>query len=185
LIIGQLMAKRLELLTELVPKATTIAVMINPTNPNAESDVRDAQSAARARGRQIIAVNASNPAEIDAAFATAAQRGVGALITGTDIFFTSRREQLVSVAKRHSIPTMYQWGEFVTDGGLVSYGTSHGEPYRQAATYTVRILKGEKPGDLPVTQPTKFELVINLKTAKALGLAISDKMIALADEVVE
>jgi len=185
LIIAQLMAKRLELLTELVPSASTIAVLVNPANPNAQTDLSDAQSAARSRGRQVFSVSASNPPEIDAAFASAKQRGAGALITGTDIFFTSRREQLVAVAKRHSMPTMFQWREFVVDGGLVSYGTSHTEPYRQAAAYIVRILKGEKPGNLPVTQPTTFELVINLKTANALGLTVSPQMLARADEVIE
>jgi ABC-type uncharacterized transport system substrate-binding protein len=185
LIIGEVVAKRFALLTELVPNAATIAVLVNPSNPIAETDATEAQSAARSRGRQIVLLNASNAAEIDAAFATVAQRGAGALLFGSDILFTSRRDQLVALARRHGIAAMHQWREFVVDGGLASYGANHAEPYRQAASYAARILKGEKPGDLPVVQPTKFELVINLKTAKALGLTISPTLLARADEVIE
>jgi putative tryptophan/tyrosine transport system substrate-binding protein len=185
LFIGELVTKRLDLLTEMVPNATTIAVLVNPDNPNAETDAKEAQTAAYARGRQIVLLNASNVAEIDAAFATIAQRGVGALLIGTDIFFTSRRDQLVALASRHGIPVMHQWREFVVEGGLMSYGTTHTEPYRQAGSYTARILKGEKPADLPVIQPTKFELVINLKTAKALGLTVPPSLLTRADDVIE
>jgi putative ABC transport system substrate-binding protein len=185
LFIAELVAKRFELLTEMVPSATTIAVLVNPANPNAETDAKEAQSAAHARGRQIALLHASNAAEIDAAFATLAQRGTGALLIGSDIFFVSRRDQLVALARRHGIPAMHQFREFAVAGGLVSYGTPHTEPYRQAANYTARILKGEKPADLPVIQPTKFELVINLKTAKSLGLAVPSSLLARADEVIE
>jgi putative ABC transport system substrate-binding protein len=185
LIIGELVAKRFELLTELVPDAATIAVLLNPTNPNSQTDTRDVQAAARSRGRQIALLYASNATEIDAAFVALAQRGAGALLIGTDIFFTSRSGQLVALASRHRIPAMLQWRESVAEGGLVSYGPSHAEPYRQAAGYTARILKGEKPADLPVVQPTKLELVINLKTAKALGLTIPAGLLATADEVIE
>ena len=124
-------------------------------------------------------------AEIDAAYARLTQERAGALLIGTDILFTNQRDQFVTLAARYGIATMHQWREFAASGGLVSYGTSHTEPYRQAASYVARILKGEKPGDLPVTQPTKFELVINLRTAKALSLTIPDKVLALADEVIE
>jgi ABC-type uncharacterized transport system substrate-binding protein len=185
LFIAELVAKRMELLMEVAPKATSVAVLINPANPNARTDTSQAQAAAGARGRQIVLVNASTIPEIDAAFAAAVQRGAGALLIGTDIFFTNRRGQLIDLATRHRLPTMYQWREFVADGGLISYGTSHAEPYRQAAGYVARILKGEKPADLPVIQPTKFELVINLKTARMLGLEVPEKLLAIADEVIE
>jgi ABC-type uncharacterized transport system substrate-binding protein len=186
LIITELVAKRFELLAELVPNAASIAMLINPANPlHAETDAREVQSAAHARGRQIVLLHASNAAEIDAAFASVAQRGAGALLFGSDILFTSQREQLAALARRHGIAAMHQWKEFVVDGGLASYGTTHAEPYRLAAGYTARILKGERPADLPVVQPTKFELAINLKTAKTLGLEIPAKLLALADEVIE
>jgi putative ABC transport system substrate-binding protein len=185
LIIGELVTKRFELLAELVPKATTIAVLVNPANPIAENDAKEAQLAARARGRQVVLLNASNAAEIDAAFSTVAQRGASALLFGSDILFTSQREQLAALARRHAIPAMHQWREFVVAGGLVSYGTTHAEPYRQAASYTARILKGEKPADLPVVQPTKLELIINLNTARALGLTVPAKLLVLANEVIE
>jgi putative ABC transport system substrate-binding protein len=185
LFLAELLAKRFDLLSEILPQAATIAFLVNPTNPNVESDKQSAQAAARARGRRLLIVSASSVAEINAAYATLAQQGAGALLIGTDILFTNERDQFVVLSARHAIPTMHQWPEFVTGGGLVSYGTSHTEPYRQAAAYTARILKGEKPGDLPVTQPTKFELAINIKTARALGLEIPIKILALADQVVE
>jgi putative ABC transport system substrate-binding protein len=185
LIITDVVTKRFELLAELVPNATTIAVLVNPSAPSANTDAGEAQLAARATGRQMVLLNAKNPTEIEAAFATIAQRGVGALLFGTDILFTSQREQLAALAHHHGIPAMHQWREFAVEGGLASYGTIHPEPYRLAASYTARILKGEKPSDLPVLQPSKFELIINRKTAKALGLAIPTKLIALADEVIE
>jgi putative ABC transport system substrate-binding protein len=185
LFIRELMSKRFELLTELVPNAATIALLVNPANPNAATDVRDAQVAARGRGRQIVVLNASTTAEIDQAFASLVQQGAGALLIGTDIFFTNQRAQIVALASRYGVPTMHLWREYVVDGGLVSYGTSHTEPYRQAASYVARILKGEKPADLPVIQPTKFELVINLKTARALGLTVPLTLQVAADEVIE
>jgi len=185
LFLAELLGKRFDLLSELVPQAATIAVLVNPTNPNVESDKQSAQAAARSRGRQLLIVSARSVSEIDAAYATLVQQGAGALLIGTDILFTNQRDQFVVLGARHAIPTMHQWAEFVTFGGLVSYGTSHTEPYRQAAAYTARILKGEKPADLPVTQPTKFELAINLKTARALGLDIPTKILALADQVIE
>jgi putative tryptophan/tyrosine transport system substrate-binding protein len=185
LFISELMTKRFELLSEMIPSAAIIAVLINPANPNAEIEAKESRSAAHARGRQIVLLNASNPVEIDAAFAVVAQQGAGAILVSGDILFTGRRDQLLALAKRHGIPVMYLWREFVVDGGLASYGTSHAEPYRQAAGYTARILNGEKPADLPVVQPTKFELVINLKTAKTLGLTVPPGVLALADEVIE
>ena len=185
LLIAQLEAKRLELLTELVPKATTFSLLVNPNNPNSVALVRNAQSAARTLGKNLQIVEAKTIDEIDAAFASAAQNHAGGLIVGTDIFFTNRREQLIRLAAVHSLPMIHQWRESVTGGGLVSYGISHTEPYRQAASYTARILKGERPTDLPVLQPTKFELVINLKTAKALGLEVPPTLLARADEVIE
>jgi putative ABC transport system substrate-binding protein len=185
LFLAELLAKRFDLLSELVPQAATIAVLVNPNNPNVESDKRSAQAAARTRGRQLLIVSASSVGEIDAAYATLAQQGAGALLIGTDILFTNQRDQFVVLGARHAIPTMHQWAEFVASGGLVSYGTSHTEPYRQAAAYTARILKGEKPADLPVMQPTKFELAINLKTAKALGLEVPPMLLARADAVIE
>jgi putative ABC transport system substrate-binding protein len=185
LIIAELMAKRVELLAELAPSAGTIAVLVNPHNPNAIKDAEDARAAAHARGRAVLVLHASSAVEIDASFAALVQQGAGALVIGTDIFFTNRRAQLVALAAGHHVPTIYQWREFVQDGGLVSYGTTHAEPYRQAAGYAARILNGEKPGNLSVTQPTKFELIINLKTAKALGLEIPPTLLATADEVIE
>jgi putative tryptophan/tyrosine transport system substrate-binding protein len=186
LIITELVAKRFDLLAELVPNAASIAMLINPSNLlHAETDAREGQSAAHARGRQIVLLHASNAAEIDAAFATVAQRGAGALLFGSDILFTSQRQQLAALARRHGIAAMHQWKEFVADGGLASYGTTHAEPYRLAAGYAARILKGEKPADLPVVQPTKFEFAINLKTAKTLGIEIPVRLLALADEVIE
>jgi putative ABC transport system substrate-binding protein len=185
LIIGELVAKRLELLAELVPSANTIALLVNPSNPIAESDAREAQLASRSSGRQIVVLNASNAAEIDAAFATATRRGAGALLFSSHILFTNQREQLAALARRYGVAAMHQWREFVEAGGLVSYGITHAEPYRQAASYAARILRGEKPADLPVLQPTKFELAINLRTAKALGLTVPETLLARADEVIE
>lgn len=185
LIIAELLAKRFDLLAELVPQATTIALLVNPSNQNTEIDKRNALTAARARGRQLLILSASSIAEIDAAYAALAQEHAGALLIGTDILFTTRRDQFITLAAKYRIPTMHQWREFAAAGGLVSYGTSHTEPYRQAANYAARILKGEKPENLPVTQPTTFELVINTKTAKALGLTVPDKLLVAADEIIE
>jgi putative ABC transport system substrate-binding protein len=160
-------------------------VLVNPASPNAETELKDAQAAAAALGRQILVLNASTESEIEAAFATLVQRGVGALTVHTDVFLVSRRDQLVALAARHAIPAIYAYREVAQAGGLMSYGNNVADAYRQAGTYTGRILNGEKPADLPVVQPTKFEFVINLKTAKALNLIIPPGVLAISDEVIE
>ena len=182
---SELVSKRLGLLHDLIPKATIIGLLLNPNDPRAETQSGDMQEAARALGLQIHMVNASTEGEIDSAFATLARLRAGALIVGTGEFFNSRPEQLAELAARHAMPAFYQLREFAAAGGLISYGTSITDAYRQAGVYTGRILKGEKPADLPVLRPTKFELIINLKTAKALGLTIPPGVLAIADEVIE
>src|SRR5262249_34472833 len=172
------------LLHEMVPKSAAIGLLMNP-NLNGESEAAELQPAARALGRQFAVLSARNEIEIDAAFQTILERRIGALLIGTDPFFNSRRNQLTALAARHTIPTIYPLREFVAAGGLMSYGTNNAEEYRQAGIYVGKILKGAKPGDLPVIQPTKFELVINLSAAKVLGLTVPDKLLALADEVIE
>jgi ABC-type uncharacterized transport system substrate-binding protein len=179
-------SKRLEFLHELVPTATIMAALVNPTNPtNAEILSRDLQATARLLGLQLHLLHASTDADIDAVFATLTELRAAGLVIGTDALFTSRDEKLAALALRYRIPTIYQWREFVAAGGLVSYGGSFADSYRLAGLYTGRILKGEKPADLPVQQATKLELFINLKTAKALGITVPPTLLALADEVIE
>jgi putative ABC transport system substrate-binding protein len=178
-------AKRLELLHELVPTATVLALLVNPTTPAAETIARDAQVAARALGLQLHVLRASSDRDFDTVFATVAQLRVGALVIGADPFFTNQSRQLAELAAHHAVPTIYEFREFAAAGGLISYGTSIGDAYRLAGVYTGRILNGEKPSGLPVMQATKFELVINLKSAKTLGLTVPDKLLAIADEVIE
>jgi putative ABC transport system substrate-binding protein len=177
--------KKLELLHQLVPQAMVIGVLVNSRSPNAESLSTSLQTAARTLGLQTYIVNAATRGELGAAFATFVEQRIGALVVTSDPFFNAQRAELVALAARYAIPAIYEWREFAVAGGLMSYGTSLSEAYRQAGIYTGRILKGEKPADLPVMQPTRFEFVINLKTAKALGLQIPDKVLALADEVIE
>jgi putative tryptophan/tyrosine transport system substrate-binding protein len=177
--------KRLGLLRELVPSAASIAVLLNPTNANFQTQLRGVQDAARDLGQQVSILSANTEREIDVAFATVAQSGARALLVGSDPFFSSERDQIIALAARHAIPAIYEGREFTTAGGLASYGTSLADAYRQAALYAGRILKGEKPADLPIIQPTKFEFVINLKTAKTLGLDVSPGLAASADEIVE
>jgi putative tryptophan/tyrosine transport system substrate-binding protein len=183
----ELMPKRLELLSELVPQARAIAVLVNPNNPFfTEPLIRDLlQEAARAKGVQLSIPWAGTEGEIDAAFASLVRLQASALQVSPDTFFGSRREQLLALAARHAVPAIYAWPEWVAAGGLISYGASIPAVYRQAGVYVGRILKGAKPADLPIQQPTTFELVINLATAKALGLTIPQSILALADEGIE
>jgi putative tryptophan/tyrosine transport system substrate-binding protein len=178
-------AKHVELLHELLPKATVFAALVNSANPNASTISRDVTEAARALALRVRVSEASNADEIDAAFRALQQQRVDALLVGGDPLFYNRRGQFVSLAARHGLPTIYSLREFVTEGGLMSYGASITDVQRQAGLYTGRILAGAKVADLPVLQPTKFELVMNLKTAKALGLTVPSALLARADEVIE
>jgi putative tryptophan/tyrosine transport system substrate-binding protein len=182
---AELMPKRLELLSELVPQAGVTALLVNANNASAKTQIRDVQEAARAKGLQLHILEAGTDSEIDAAFATLVQLHAGTLVVGTDPFFYSRREQLVALASRHTVPAIYEFREFAAAGGLISYGPSLTGAWRQVGIYAGNILKGAKAADLPIQQPTKFELVINLKTANALGLAVPQSILAGADEVIE
>jgi putative ABC transport system substrate-binding protein len=183
--VRQMEGKRLGLLRELVPTAALIAVLLNPNNPPAATQLKDVQEAARALGQQIHILHAGSEAELEAVFATVRQVGAGALLVAGDPFFNSQRTYLVALAARHAIPAIYEQREHALAGGLMSYGTNLSDGYRQLAIYTARILKGEKPADLPVVQSTKFEFVINLTTAKALGIVVPPMLSARADEVIE
>ena len=183
--IGELGAKGLAVLHELVPNIATIGFLVNPNNPISELTTRDVLAAASVVGPKVQILKASTDREIDAAFVSLVQAQTGALLVGNDPLFNSRIEQLVALAARHAIPTMYSWREFVVADGLISYGLSLIENYRQTGLYTGRILKGEKPVDMPVMQTTKLELAINLKTAKALGLDVPPSLLSIADEVIE
>jgi putative tryptophan/tyrosine transport system substrate-binding protein len=180
-----LSAKGLGLLHDIVPNATIVAVLLNSADPETVHELSDAQEAALAFGQQLLVLNASSQNEIDAAFASLRQQSAGALVIGGSPFFTARHQQIVGLAAQLRIPTIYFSREFIPDGGLISYGNDIPDAYRQAALYVARVLKGEKPANLPVVQSSKFELVVNLKTAKTLGLTIPSGVMAIADEVIE
>jgi putative tryptophan/tyrosine transport system substrate-binding protein len=182
---AELGSKRLTLLHDLVPNATTVALLLNPNNAETASQPAELQDAARALGLQLVILHASMVSDIYSAFATIVQNRIGALVVAADSFLASRREQITTLAARHAVPAVYVNREMAGAGGLMSYGNSLADGYRRAGIYTARVLKGEKPADLPVDQAAKFELIINIKTAKALGLEIPDKLLALADEVIE
>jgi len=182
---GELGSERLELLHQLVPKATTIAMLADPDTPTSAAERMQVQTAAQTIRQQLIILDASSDADIESAFVTIVQRQAGALLVAAGAFLNSRRERIAGLAARHELPAMYFTREAVVAGGLMSYGASVTEAYRQAGVYAGRILKGEKPADLPVMRSTKFELVINLKTAKALGLEVPPTLLARADEVIE
>lgn len=182
---GQLAAKQLGLLREFLPKAVAVTMLVNPNNPLTEAVIRDLETAAALTGHQIQIVKASNEDEIDKAFTTLAELHTDALIVAADPYFFNRRDQLAALAASRAVPAFYEIREFTVSGGLMSYGASLTDGYRRAGVYAGQILKGAKPADLPVLQPTKFELVINLKTAKALGITLSPGLLAIADEVIE
>jgi putative tryptophan/tyrosine transport system substrate-binding protein len=185
LLAGTVNAKRLDLIHELVPRVALVAVLNNPIVTEAETRLRDLQGAARTLGVRLLFQTVGSERELDAAFATIADQKAGALFVDGNPFFVSRRDQLIRLAARQTLPTMYFEREFAAAGGLMSYGTNFADAYRQAGIYIGRILKGTKPADLPILQPTKFDFVINLQTAKTLGIEVPDKLLALADEVIE
>jgi putative ABC transport system substrate-binding protein len=182
---AELMPKRLELLSELVPEAKVMALLVNPNTSTTERIIRDVQEAGRVKGVQLHILNAEAECELETAFASLVQLHPGALLVSTDSFFFNRRDQLVALTSSYAIPAIYEWRGFVASGGLISYGTSLTAVFRQVGAYVGQILKGAKPADLPVQQPTTFELVVNLKTAKALGLSVPPSILARADEVIE
>jgi putative ABC transport system substrate-binding protein len=182
---AEMVPKRLELVSDLVPQAGVIALLVNPNNPLPEPIMRDVQEAARLKGLQLHILKASTESEIDTAFASLVRLHAGAFILGPDAFLNSRREQITTLAARHAVPAIYDFRENAAAGGLISYGPSLTGTWRQVGIYVGKILKGAKPADLPVQQPTTFELVVNLKTAKALGLAVPPSILARADEVIE
>jgi len=181
----ELLPKVLELLSELVPQAGVIAVLVNPDNQNTERNLTDLQEAARAKGRELHVLKAGTENDIDAAFATLVELHAGSLVVVGDPFFTSRREQLVVLASRHAVPAIYTFREYPASGGLISYGADLQAAFRQVGVYAGKILKGDKPADLPVHQSTRIELVINLKTAKALNLTVPQSLLQRADEVID
>jgi putative ABC transport system substrate-binding protein len=182
---GELAPKRLQLLRDLVPNAIRFGILVDPGSPARPSLIADLQSAARALGRQVVVVNARTDSDLETAFTTLSQQGVGAVLVSPSTFFDRRMEQLAALATRHALPAIMSFREFALVGGLMSYGTSLGYAYQQAGIYAARILKGDKPVNLPVQQITKIDLVINLKTAKALGLTIPETLLATADEVIQ
>jgi len=184
-LLNMIAAKLFEVLQEAVPKPGTVGLLVNPTGPEAESAVSEVRAAAQTLGHELLVANASSEREIDGAFATLAQRRVGAILVGNDVFFYSRREQIVALAAQHAIPAIYNVREYAQAGGLMSYGTNVDDAQRLAGVYVGRILQGAKPADLPVQQAVKVELVLNLKTAKALGLEVPPTLLARADEVIE
>jgi putative ABC transport system substrate-binding protein len=181
----ELTPKQLQLLRELLPRASRFGVLADPASATTQSALQDLQAAARTLGQQLVVESARTNSDLEKAFATFSQQHVGAVLVGTSAFYIRRMEQLAALAARHALPAIYPYREYTLSGGLMSYGTSFGYAYRQVGIYTGRILKGEKPADLPVQQPTKLELVINLKSAKALGLTIPETLLATADEVIQ
>ena len=182
---AELTPKRLQLLRELIPNAARFGVLADPAFPTTQSTIADLQAAARTLGLQLVVVNARTDSDLEPAFATFSQQHVGAVLVSNSTFYTRRMEQLAALAARHALPAMFPFREHALAGGLMSYGSSIGYGYHQVGIYTGRILKGDKPADLPVQQVTKIELVINLKTAKALGLTIPETLLATADEVIQ
>jgi len=182
---ASLAAKRLGLLRELVPKTDLVVMLVNPGYPDAEAQVKDVQKASQELSQRVVVLNAATTGQIDEAFGAIVEQRASGLMVGADPFLDSRRDQIIALAARRGVPTIYHWREHVLDGGLMSYGASINDAYRMAGVYTGRILKGEKPAEMPVMQPTKFEFVINLKTAKTLGLTFPSGLIAIADEVIE
>jgi putative ABC transport system substrate-binding protein len=177
--------KRLEILTELAPGAIHVGALINPQRPGVEFQEQDLRNAANRAGRTLLVLRPGNADEIDAAFATLAEKKISAMLVGADALFNNHRRQIIILAARHALAAVYPWREFPSEGGLLSYGPNLPDAYYQAGLYVGRILKGEKPADLPVVQPSKFELVINLKTARAIGLTVPPALIARADEIIE